>query len=206
MVKIITFKCGKCGNEHMFKIGTKDLATLQDAVDRVPERDAGKLLDAVNRMLMNKNEAQRTSFMMNNADALSMINYEMLGASINLFEAEDIKDIYSKYNDVQIEKLNTSMARWEDAKNAEGFIAFDAIYYCRKCKKLVQGTYLKVRSIEDRKERVYLFTQKCKTCGNELQLVNDANMGYMFEGVTTRAPCPSCGGDKLVVSDVRFLP
>ena len=98
------------------------------------------------------------------------------------------------------------MARWEDAKNAEGFIAFDAIYYCRKCKKLVQGTYLKVRSIEDRKERVYLFTQKCKTCGNELQLVNDANMGYMFEGVTTRAPCPSCGGDKLVVSDVRFLP
>ena len=145
MVKIITFKCGKCGNEHMFKIGTKDLATLQDAVDRVPERDAGKLLDAVNRMLMNKNEAQRTSFMMNNADALSMINYEMLGASINLFEAEDIKDIYSKYNDVQIEKLNTSMARWEDAKNAEGFIAFDAIYYCRKCKKLVQGTYLKVR-------------------------------------------------------------
>ncbi len=206
MVKIITFKCGKCGNEHMFKIGTKDLATLQDAVDRVPERDASKLLDAVNRMLMNKNEAQRTSFMMNNADALSMINYEMLGASINLFEAEDIKDIYSKYNDVQIEKLNTSMARWEDAKNAEGFIAFDAIYYCRKCKKLVQGTYLKVRSIEDRKERVYLFTQKCKTCGNELQLVNDANMGYMFEGVTTRAPCPSCGGDKLVVSDVRFLP
>lgn len=206
MVKIITFKCGKCGKEHTFKIGTKDLATLQDAVDRVPERDAGKLLDAVNRMLMNKNEAQRTSFMMNNADALSMVNYEMLGTSINLFEADDIKDVYSKYTDAQIEKLNASMARWEDAKNAEGFIAFDAIYYCRKCKQLVQGTYLKVRSIEDRKERVYLFTQKCKTCGNELQIVNDANMGYMFEGLTTRAPCPTCGGGKLVVSDVRFLP
>ena len=206
MVKIITFKCGKCGKDHVFKIGTKDLATLQDAVDRVPERDADKLLEAVNRMLMNKSESQRTSFMMNNADSLSMINYELLGTAINLFAAEDVKNVYAKYNDQQIEKLNTSMARWEDAKNAEGFLAFDAIYYCRKCKKLVQGTYLKVRSIEDRKERVYLYTQKCKTCNSELQIVNDANMGYMFEGLVTRAPCPSCGSDQLAVTDVRFLP
>ena len=206
MNKTVTLKCTKCGAEHVFDIGTKDLATLQDAVDRIPERDSDKLLEAVNRMLMNKSEAQRTAFMMNNADTLSMINYDAIGAAINLFEADDIKEIYSKYNQQQIDRLNHSMALWEEAKCREGFIAFDAIYYCRKCKKLVQGTYLKVRPVEDKRERVYLYTPKCKTCNNELQLVNDANMGYMFEGLTARPACPTCGGAKLIVSDIRFKP
>lgn len=206
MNKTVTLKCTKCNAEHVFNIGTKDLATLQDAVDRIPERDADKLLEAVNRMLMNKSEAQRTSFMMNNADALSMINYDAIGAAINLFEANDVKDIYSKYTPPQIDRLNHSMALWEDATVREGFVAFDAIYYCRKCKKLMQGTYLKVRSVEDKRERVYLYAPKCKTCNSELQLVNDANMGYMFEGITARPSCPTCGGAKLVVSDIHFKP
>ncbi len=205
MVKIVTLKCQKCGKDHVYKIGTKGLATLQDAVDRIPERDADKLLEAVNRMLMNKTEAQRTAFMMNNADGLSMVNYEICGQSINLFEQDDIKDAYSRYTVEQIVKLNKSMSMWEDAKSSEGFIAFDAIYYCRKCKKLVQGTYLKVSSIEDRKERSYTYAPKCGTCGNELMLVSDANMGYLFEGLTARAPCPDCNG-KLTVTEVQFKP
>lgn len=205
MVKTVTFKCDKCGKDHSFNIGTRGIATLQDAVDRVPERDAEKLLEAVNRMLMNKTEAQRTSFMINNVDALSMINYDVCGTYINIFDAEDVKSIYGKYTQEQIDRLNKSMGMWEDAKNAEGFIAFDAIFYCRKCKKLVQGMYLKVCSIEDRKERSYVFNQKCGLCGNELALVNEANMGYMFDGLTARAPCPDCGG-KLKVTDIRFKP
>lgn len=205
MIKTVTFKCTKCGKDHVYNIGTRGIATLQDAVDKVPERDADKLLEAVNRMLMNKTEAQRTAFMMNNADALSMINYDTCGASINMFEADDVKAVYSKYTQEQIDRLNKSMALWEDAQRAEGFIAFDAMYYCRKCKKLVQGTYLKVRSIEDKRERTYIYNQKCQTCGNELALVNDANMGYMFDGLAARAPCPDCAG-KLVVTDVRFKP
>ena len=44
MVKTVTFKCDKCGKDHSFNIGTRGIATLQDAVDRVPERDAEKLL------------------------------------------------------------------------------------------------------------------------------------------------------------------
>lgn len=205
MTKTVTFKCNKCGKDHVFTIGSRDIATLQDAVDNVPERDADKLLEAVNRMLLNKNEAQRTAFMMNNADGLSMINYDVCGQAINLFEADDIKAIYGKYTPEQIDRLNKSMALWADAQTAEGFVAFDAIFYCRKCKKLVQGMYLKVCSIEDRKERSYVFNQKCGLCGNELALVNEANMGYMFDGLTARAPCPDCGG-KLKVNDIRFKP
>ncbi len=203
MVKTVTFKCEKCGKNHVFEIGTKNMAMLQDALDCVPERDADKLLEAVNRMLMNKTEAQRTAFMMNNADPLSMINYDACGQSLSLFNAEDVKHIYAKYNEQQIEKLNQSMALWEDLQHGEGFVAFDAIFYCRKCKKLLQGLFLKVRSVEDKKERVYLYSPKCPACGNDLTLVNDANMGYMFEGLVARAPCPSCGG-KLIASNVSF--
>ena len=205
MIKIVTFKCEKCGKEHTYEVGSRDMATLQDALDNVPERDAGKLLDAVNRMLMNKTEAQRTAFMMNNADTLSMINYDACGQAISLFENEDVKNIYGKYNQAQIDKLNQSMGLWENVMRAEGFAAFYAIYYCRKCKKLQQGMYLKVRSVEDKKERVYLYAPKCSSCNTELTLVNDANMGYMFEGLTARAPCPDCSG-KLIVSDIRFKP
>ncbi len=205
MIKTVTFKCDKCGKNHVFTIGTRDMATLQDAVDNIPEREADKLLDAVNRMLMNKTEAQRTSFMMNNADALSMVNYDFCGAAINLFEAADVKRAFSGYTPQQIEKLNASMAMWEDAFKSEGFVAFDAIFYCRRCKKLTQGIFFKVRSIEDKKERAYLYTPKCKLCGSEMALVNDANMGYMFEDLTARAPCPDCGG-KIKVVDVRFKP
>lgn len=205
MTKTVTFKCTKCGKDHSFEVGTHDLATLQDAVDKVPERDADKLLEAVNRMLINKNEAQRTAFMMNNADALSMINYELCGQSISLFEANDVKEIFSKYTQDQIDRLNKSMALWADAQNSEGFIAFNAIFYCRKCKKLTQGMFLKVRSVEDKKERTYIYNQKCPDCNSELALVNDANMGYMFDGLIARAPCPDCGG-KITVTEVKFKP
>ncbi len=205
MIKTVTFKCNKCGKDHVYNIGTLGLATLQDAVDKVPERDSDKLLEAVNRMLMNKTEAQRTAFMMNNADALSMVNYDTCGAAINLFEANDVRNVYAKYTPEQVERLNRSMSLWEDAHKAEGFVAFEAMYYCRKCKKLVQGMYLKVRSVDDKKERTYLYSPKCTLCASDLFLVNDANMGYLFEGLTARAPCPDCGG-KLLVSDVRYKP
>lgn len=205
MIKIVTFRCEKCGKDHTFKVGTRDMATLQDALDNVPERDADKLLEAVNRMLMNKTEAQRTQFMMNNADALSMVNYDVCGQAINLFDAETVRNLYSKYTQQQIDKLNQSMRLWEEVQRGEGFVAFDAMFYCRKCKIIQQGLYLKVRSVEDKKERVFLYSPKCKSCGNELNLVNDANMGYLFEGVIARAPCPECGG-KLKVVDVRFKP
>ncbi|MCH5165006.1 MAG: hypothetical protein J1G01_01215 [Clostridiales bacterium] len=205
MTKTVTFKCAKCGKEHAFTVGTRDIATLQDAVNNVPERDADKLLESVNRMLMNKTEAQRTAFMMNNADGLSMINYDVCGPSINMFETEDIKEIYGKYTQDQIDRLNKSMGMWADAHNTDGFMAFDAIFYCRKCKKIQQGLFLKVRSIEDKKERTYMYNPRCKNCNAELVLVNDANMGFMFEGLTARAPCPDCGG-ALTVTDIRFKP
>ncbi len=203
MIKTVTLKCEKCGRNHVFYLGTRDMSTLQDALDKVPERDADKLLEAVNRMLMNKTEAQRTAFMMNNADVLSMINYDVCGPSISLFDANDVRAIYERYNQQQIDRLNQSMALWENVRRGEGFVAFDAIFYCRKCKKLQQGLFLKVRSVEDKRERVYVFNQKCPVCNSETTLVNDANMGYMFEGLTARAPCPACGG-RLVVADVRF--
>ena len=181
------------------------MAMLHDALEGVPERDADKLLEAVNRMLVDKTEAQRTAFMMNKADPLSMINYDVCGQALSLFEAEDVKSVYAKYTPQQIEKLNQSMALWEELQHGEGFVAFDAILYCRKCKKLTQGIFLKVRSVEDKKERVYVYTQKCQGCGSDLFLVNDANMGYMFEGIPARAPCPACGG-KIVASNVSFKP
>lgn len=205
MFKTVTFKCEKCGKTHSFNIGSCEIATLQDAISILPQRDADKLLESVNKMLINKTEAQRTSFMMNNADGLSMVNYDACGAYINLFEANDIKDIFGKYKPEHIERLNKSMALWETAKNADGFIAFKAMFYCRKCKKLLQGMFLKIRSVEDKKERAYVYNERCQRCNNELVLVNDANMGYMFEGLTARAPCPECGGS-LTVTDVRFKP
>lgn len=206
MVKTVTFKCDKCDKDHVFEVGTKNMAMLQDALEYVPEREAGKMLEAVNRMLMNKTEAQRTAFMMNNADALSMINYEICGPAINLFNVDDVRDMFAKYTPAQIEKLNQSMALWEDVQRSEGLMAFDALFYCRKCKTLQQGLYLKVRSVEDKKERVYMYTPRCKKCSAELALVDEANMGYLFEGLITRAPCPDCGTGKLVVKEVKFKP
>lgn len=205
MTKTVSFKCAKCEKTHTFTIGAQDMPMLQDAMAKMPERDADKLLEAVNRMLMNKNEAQRTAFMMNNADALSMINYDVCAQSINLFDAEDIRSIYGKYTQDQIDRLNKSMGLWASAGMTEGFIAFNCIFYCRKCKKLTQGMFLKVRSVEDKKERTFLYTPKCPNCNSDLALVNDANMGYMFDGLTARAPCPDCGG-KISVVDVRFKP
>ena len=205
MIKTVTFKCQKCGKDHVFEVGTQDMAMLQDTLEKVPEREAGKMLEAVNRMLMNKTEAQRTAFMMNNADALSMINYEICGPAINLFNIDDVREMFSKYTPAQIDKLNQSMALWEDVQRGEGLTAFDALFYCRKCKTLQQGLYLKVRSVEDKKERVYLYTPRCQKCSAELALVDEANMGYLFEGVVTRAPCPDCAG-KLVVKEVKFKP
>lgn len=205
MNKTVSFKCAKCGKIHSYKVGADEIATLQDAIEKMPDRDAEKLLEAVNRMLMNKTEAQRTAFMMNNADAMSMINYDVCAQSINLFEAEDIRNIYGKYTQDQIDRLNKSMGMWTTAQMSEGFIAFNCIFYCRKCKKLTQGMFLKVRSVEDKKERTYIYTPKCPNCNSELFLVNDANMGYMFDGLTSRAPCPDCGG-ALSVCDVRFKP
>lgn len=205
MTKTVSFKCAKCGKIHTYVIGAHDIAMLQDAVDKMPERDADKLLEAVNRMLMNKDEAERDAFMMNNAAPMSMINYDVCAQSINLFDAEDIRNIYGKYTPEQIERLNKSMGLWADAGMSEGFVAFNCIFYCRKCKKLTQGMFLKVRSVEDKKERTFMYIPKCPTCNNDLTMVNDANMGYMFDGLTARAPCPDCGGAISVV-DIRFKP
>ncbi|MCH5155609.1 MAG: hypothetical protein J1F69_03295 [Clostridiales bacterium] len=205
MTKTVTFQCAKCGKNHTYTVGADDISTLHDAIEKMPEREADKLLEAVNRMLMNKDEAQRTAFMMNNADTMSMINYDVCAPAINLFEAEDTREIYSKYTQDQIDRLNKSMGMWTSPQVSEGFIAFNCIFYCRKCKKLTQGMFLKVRSVEDKKERTFMFTPKCPKCNNELTLVNDANMGFMFNGLTSRAPCPDCGG-ALTVSDVRFKP
>lgn len=205
MTKTVSFKCTICEKVHTYTVGAEKIATLHDAIERMPDRDAEKLLEAVNRMLMNKTEAGRTAFMMNNADGMSMINYDLCAPAINLFEAEDTKELFAKYTPEQIDKLNKSMARWADAQMQEGFIAFNAIFYCRKCKKLTQGLFLKVRSVEEKKERSFLYTPRCPNCNSELTLVNDANMGFMFEGITSRAPCPDCGG-KLYVSEVNFKP
>lgn len=205
MFKTVTFKCTSCGKNHVFEIGAHNMSTVQDAVDHVPERDASKLLEAVNRMLMNKTEAQRYLFTINNANSLSMINYDSCATAINLFDVNDVRNIYSRYTPEQIEKLNHSMLLWDEAVKSEGFIAFEGIFYCRKCKKLMSGIFLKVSSVEDKKERIYLYTQKCPTCGGDTTLVNDGNMGYMFEGLTARAPCPDCGG-KIVATEVKFKP
>lgn len=205
MIKIVTFKCAKCGKSHTFKIGAENIAMLPDAMEKMPERDAEKLWDAVNRMVMNKDDAERDAFFMNKADTMSMINYDVCGQSINLFSLEDIRAIYGKYTQEQIDRLNKSMGLWAAAQISEGFFAFNAIFYCRKCKKLTQGMFLKVRSVEDKKERTFLYMPKCQICNSELALVNDANMGYMFDGLTARAPCPDCGGAISVV-DVRFKP
>lgn len=205
MKKTVSFKCNKCGKIHTFNLGTDDIATLQDAVEKMPERDADKLLEAVNRMLMSKDEAERTSFMMNNADAMSMINYDVCAQALNLFEADDVRNIYSKYTQDQIDRLNKSMGMWTTAQMTQGFMAFNCMFYCRKCKKLAQGMFLKVRSVEDKKERTFVYMPKCGKCNSEMFLVNDANMGYMFDGLTARAPCPDCGG-AITVCDVRFKP
>ena len=205
MTKTVTFTCAKCGKEHKFIVGADDIAALHDVLEKMPEREAGKLLEAVNRMLTYKDEAQRTSFMMNTADTMSMINYDACAPSINLFEQEDVKTIYGKYTQDQIDRLNKSMGLWETVQVSEGFVAFKCIAYCRKCKKLTQGMFLKVRSVEDKKERTFMYIPKCQKCNNELTLVNDANMGFMFIGLTSRAPCPDCGG-QLTVTDVRFRP
>ena len=82
---------------------------------------------------------------------------------------------------------------WEDVRCGEGFVAFDAIFYCRKCKQLKQGLYLKVRSVEDKKERVYIYNQKC------------ADLSTLFCLLRDKAFSPSSRADRRTSGGAAFV-
>lgn len=205
MNKVLKFTCQSCGKSFEYTYGTGNMATINDVLVRLPKADAAKLLEIINTMMKGKPQAQRTTYMMNHADGLSYINYDYCGDAIHLFNAKDIEELKAKKPDAEKAALEKSIKAFNDAMRFEGIVAFDAIVFCRKCKSLQQGFFLKLRGMSDGKEHAYIYANKCSKCGNNTVLVNDENVGYMAEGLTLRAPCPDCFG-KMVVDSVTFKP
>lgn len=205
MNKVLKFTCQSCGKSFEFNYGTGKMATINDVLVRLPTADAAKLLEIVNTLMKGKTQEQRTSFMMNHADGLSFIEYSQCGDSIHLFNAKDIEEIAAHRPEAEKAAIEKSIAKFEEAMKFEGIFAFDALVFCRKCKSLQQGLYLKLHGITEGKEQAFVYANKCGKCGCNTTLVNDENVGYMAEGLPLRAPCPDCFS-KMELSTVTFKP
>lgn len=205
MSKHISLTCMDCQKKHDYIIGAGRMSTPNDVLARLPKEDAAKLIEILNSMMKSKTIPQRTPFMMNHADGLSLIDYSHCGESIHLFSTADINGINAVFTPEQLKFIEASINKFNDASKFEGIMAFDAITYCRKCKRLQQGLFIKLRAIVNGKEQAFVYVFKCENCGGNTVLVNDDNVGYLSEGKIVRSPCPDCGG-KMQVTSVSYTP
>lgn len=205
MLKTLTFFCQDCGEKHSFTYGADKMSTLQDVLDVMKKEDVARLVETMNRITAKKTVEQRTSFMMNHADGLTMIHYPSCGDSIHLLEAADIKGLEANYIDDQKRRIEDSLKRFVYYSKFEGVMAFNAMFYCRKCRRIQQGMFLRLHAVEDNKPHNFLIANKCERCGGDTVLINDDNVGYLAEDLTVRCPCPMCGG-KMLLGAVSFKP
>lgn len=205
MQKTITLKCDKCGEKAAFKIGAdKSMATLSDVVAFMEDsKERDKVLEWMLKTTNTKPDSALASLYDNLAEPLCNVNYEALGAKLRLFDAADEDPAVKRFKATDAtEKINVSKQKWAEALKKDGVIAFYGIFYCRKCKKLTNHIYLRLHTTDNGKEFLYVYPNKCETCKNDLELVSDDNMGFVYAGIPTAVPT-RCGG-KYVADGVNF--
>lgn len=197
MSKTITLKCPDCLNKKVFKVGAEsDLQSLKDAVAHVTdEKETAKILSMLVDIESKKPKYTHYNFYLNHAEYLTNINYDLFPNCVHLYKPETLaaNEAYAKLMTQEIiDKTNLSKKKWAMAAAIEGSIAFNGIFYCKKCEKFENRMFIRVRYMDGKKENIYILPNKC-ACGETMQLVDDDNSGFVHEGMETIGKCDVCG-------------
>lgn len=207
MFKNLTLCCKSCDFRNTYRIGSgKDLATLKDVIGKFEDqKEKDKLLDFMSKATKVDVTSDLLALYDNHAEPLSHINYEACGAGVKLYPPETFSNPYvQRFLSQDIKnKLAISHFKWIKAFEDDGVVAFKALYYCRKCKRIQKGIFLKIKFTDGQKERTYAYVNRCDRCKNETELVDDANSGFIYEGQPTVGMCEKCGAP-LYVEGVNF--
>ena len=205
MQKTITLLCAECGEKATYKIGAdKSMATLNDIAAFMEEsKERNKLLEWMVKTANTQPDERLPALFGNQVETLCNVNYQALGAKVRLMDpSTDADAAVQRYKTSDaIEKVNISKAKWLEALKRDGIVAFYAMFYCKKCKKLENRVYLRIH-VSGTKEYLYVYPHKCDTCKNDLELVDEDNIGFIHTGLPTTVPC-KCG-KPLIVDSVNF--
>lgn len=198
MSKTINCKCPGCLNKKSFKVGANaSMPSLKDAVAQVSdEAEMEKILKMLVEIEDKKPKASHYNFYLNHAEYLTNINYDLFGNTTHLFKPELLaaNEAYQRLMQPPVgDKIALSKNKWAMAANLEGVLAFNGIFYCKKCETFENRLFIRVRYMDGKKENVYLLPNRCSACGETLQLVDDDNCGFVHEGMETVGKCDVCG-------------
>ena len=198
MSKTITMKCHDCLNQKSFKVGAgSDLQSLKDAVARVTDKkESEKLFAMLVGIESKKPKYAHYNFYLNHAEYLTNINYELFPNTVHMFDPAEL-EANTAYTRLMVppvsDKIQVSKNKWAMAASIEGSMAFNGIFYCKKCEKFENRLFIRVRYMDGKKENVYIMPNRCSTCGDVMSLVDDDNCGFVHEGMTTIGKCDVCG-------------
>lgn len=198
MSKIITLKCHDCLNKATFKVGAdSDMQSLKDAVARLKDKkETEKILAMMVSIESKKPRYQHYNFYLNHAEYLTNINYDLFPGTVHMFKPEEL-EANTAYTRLMVppvsDKIKVSKNKWAMAAALEGTLAFNGIFYCRKCEKFENRLFIRVRYLDGKKENIYILPNRCSSCGEPMQLVNDDNCGFVHEGMETIGKCDVCG-------------
>lgn len=197
MSKTIVMKCHDCLNEKSFKVGAgSDLQTLKDAVARLGSgKDTDQLLSLMVSVESKKPKALHYNFYLNHAEYLTNVNYDIFDGCVHMFKQGELENnsAYQKLMQTPVtDKIALSKRKWEMAAAIEGSIAFNGIFWCRKCEKFENRIAIRMHWQDGKKDNVYVLPNRC-SCGETMQLVNDDNCGFVHEGMETIGKCDVCG-------------
>ena len=205
-MKVVTLRCPGCGATTEYVIGANaQYATLKDVLARIPnKKDADEIIKQYMKISERKSPAAMSVFAMNMAEGLENIAYDACGEeTVGLFDPESEELAESYATEKQKEGASASVKKWDEAFTKEGIVAFPALYLCPKTRRPMQGTYLAMHWLEDKKEKYYVYHNPCPECGAQLVLIDDRNVGFMHEELKTIAHCDKCNA-QLVVDRVVF--
>lgn len=208
MYKIVTLRCPKCGNKYSFNVGAgAHFASWRDIVARIEDKkESEKIIATFKELSAVKGKAAMNDFANNPAELLANIKYEDCGEeTIKLLDREEGGNA-EFFDDKTKEGIAASAAKWNATNAREGIVAYEAMYICPKTRRIKQGIHLAIRWLDDKKrEKSYVYRNKCNECGAALTLIDDENLGFMHESFPTVGHCEKCD-THLVVEQVGFKP
>ena len=198
MSKTITMKCHDCLNQKSFKVGAgSELQSLKDAVALVTdEKTLQNIMNLMVAIEYKKPKAAHYNFYLNHAEYLTNINYDLFEGCVGMFKEEELTNnsAYQKLMQPPVtDKIALSKKKWAIAAGIEGTIAFNGIFWCKKCEKFENRLYIRVRYMDGKRENIYVMPNRCSSCGEPMQLVDDCNCGFVHEGMETIGKCEVCG-------------
>lgn len=198
MSKTITMKCHDCLNQKTFQVGAgSDLQSLKDAVAQVTdEKVLQKIMNLMVTIESKKPKSTHYNFYLNHAEYLTNVNYDIFDGCVSMFKPKALENnaAYQKLMQPPVtEKIALSKKKWAIAAGIEGTLAFNAIFWCKKCERFENRLFIRVRYMDGKRENVYVMPNRCSECGETMQLVDDCNCGFVHEGMETIGKCDVCG-------------